>query len=168
VIAGLGLDWDFTPYSPVPLWIPCEGHAHDPEYDLLATNTKLPTHQFSVTTENLWIDEIARANPYAYSVMLHTTAAVRRGLKTGDLVRVESRYGHYEGRLKVTELVHPGTVICCGSFGHRARGMPISRDKGVSHNDLLPPPSLARIDTLSGQIDMCVAVKITKVAGAAP
>ncbi len=51
----LELEWDLTPYSPVPIWIPCEAHEHDPDYDLIATNNKVPTHQFSVTTENLLI-----------------------------------------------------------------------------------------------------------------
>jgi hypothetical protein len=31
------------------------------------------------------------------------------------------------------------------------------------HNALLPKPTLDRIDTLSGQIDQCVAVKVYKV-----
>ncbi len=31
------------------------------------------------------------------------------------------------------------------------------------HNKLLPPPSLGRIDTLSGQVDQCVKAKIYKV-----
>jgi thiosulfate reductase/polysulfide reductase chain A len=163
VTQKLGLDWDLSTYSPVPAWFPCEAHVADPEYDLIATNNKVPTHQFSVTTENLWIDEVAEKNPYTYSVMIHTSAAARRGLKTGDKVCVASRYGQYTGRLRVTELVHPDCVNSCGSFGHWAKGMPISRNKGVMHNALLPKPTIDRIDTLSGQIDMCVRVKIYKV-----
>ncbi len=159
----LGLTWDLSSYSPVPRWIPCEAHAPEAGYDLIATNNKVPTHQFSTTTENPWIDEVARANPYTYTVSLHTSAADRRGLRTGDLVRVESKYGSYVGRLRVSELVHPEAVNCAGSFGHWAKGLPVSRDKGVMHNALLPKPTLDRIDTLSGQIDQCVAVKVTKV-----
>jgi anaerobic selenocysteine-containing dehydrogenase len=163
VVEKLDLAWDLSTYSPVPIWIPCEAHAEDSEYDLIATNNKVPTHQFSVTTENLWIDEVAERNPYTYNIMIHTSAAERKGLKTGDRVCVESRYGKYTGRLRVTELVHPDCVNSCGSFGHWAKGMPISRNKGVMHNALLPKPTLDRIDTLSGQIDMCVRVKIYKV-----
>ncbi len=163
VAEKLGLSWDLSTYSPVPVWIPCEAHAQDPEYDLIATNNKVPTHQFSVTTENLWIDEVAAKSPYTYNVMIHTSTATRKGLKTGDRVRVASRYGSYVGRLRVTELVHPDCVNSCGSFGHWAKGMPISRNKGVMHNALLPKPTLERIDSLSGQVDMCVRVKITKV-----
>jgi anaerobic selenocysteine-containing dehydrogenase len=163
VLDTLGFDWDLSTYSPVPHWIPCEAHAHGGEYDLIATNNKVPTHQFSTTTENMWIDEVARANPYTYHVMLHTSAAAARGLATGDMVCVESRYGKYTGRLRVTELVHPASVNCSGSFGHWAQGLPVSRRKGVMHNALLPKPTLDRIDTLSGQIDQCVAVKVYKV-----
>jgi anaerobic selenocysteine-containing dehydrogenase len=163
VLDKLGFDWDLSTYSPVPHWIPCEAHAHGGEYDLIATNNKVPTHQFSTTTENMWIDEVARANPYTYHVMLHTSAAAARGLRTVDMVCVESRYGKYTGRLRVTELVHPASVNCSGSFGHWAQGLPVSRRKGVMHNALLPKPTLDRIDTLSGQIDQCVAVKVYKV-----
>ena len=163
VINKLGIEWDFTPYTPVPIWIPCEAHADDDEYDLIATNCKISTHQFSVTTENMWVDEIAVENPYSYNIMVHTSMAEKKGLQTRDLVAVESRYGKVVGRLRVTELVHPECVNTCGTFGHWAKGMPISKNKGVLHNSLLPPPRLERIDTLSGQIDQCVRVKIYKV-----
>jgi len=158
----LGIEWDFTPYSPVPVWIPCQALEEDGDYDLIATNAKVPTHQFSITTENLWLDEISVANPYTYNIMLHTSAAERKGLKTEDIVCVESRYGKITGKLKVTELIHPECIGTCGTFGHWAKGMPISKDKGVLHNQLLPPPSLERIDTLSGQVDQCIRVKIYK------
>lgn len=163
VVKDLGLEWDLTPYSPVPLWIPCEACKEDSAYDLIGTNNKVPTHMFSVTTENMWIDEVSRQNPYTYNVMVHTKTAQRKGLQTGDKVKVSSRYGSYSGRLKVTELVHPDCVNCCGTFGHFAQGLPISKDKGVLHNALLPKPTIDRIDMLSGQIDMCVRVKIEKV-----
>jgi anaerobic selenocysteine-containing dehydrogenase len=162
VVEEIGIEWDFTPYSPMPVWIPCEACEDNAEYDLIATNNKVPTHQFSVTSENLWIDEMARENPYTYNIMVHTSTARNKGLKTGDTVCVESRYGKYTGKLKVTELVHPDCVNSSGSFGHWAKGMPISKGKGVMHNALLPKPTLDRIDTLSGQIDMCVRVRIYK------
>jgi anaerobic selenocysteine-containing dehydrogenase len=163
ITESLNLEWDFYAYSAVPLWIPCEAHEKDPEFPLIATNCKLPTHMFSVTTENPWIDEIASRSPYSYTVMIHTSAAARYHLKDGDTICVESRYGKYTGKLKVTELIHPDCVGSCGTFGHWAKGMPVSRGKGVGHNFLLPTPNLKRIDTVSGQIDQCVSVKIYKV-----
>jgi anaerobic selenocysteine-containing dehydrogenase len=163
VLDELNLDWSLESYSPVPVWIPCESLDPDDEYELIASNCKTPLHQFSVTTENLWIDEIARKNPYMYNVMIHTSAAEKRGLATGDTVKVTSKYGSYTGTLKVTELIHPEVVGSCGTFGHWAKGLPISRGKGVLHNQLLPRPDVNRIDVISGQIDQCVRVKIEKV-----
>jgi thiosulfate reductase/polysulfide reductase chain A len=162
VTEQLGLEWDLTPYSAVPIFIPCEAHQEDEEYDLVATNCKLPTHMFSVTSENLWIDEIASRSPYSYAITVHPSAARKKGLKSGDTVTVESRYGRISGRLTVSELIHPECVNTCGTFGHWATGMPIARNKGVMHNKLLPRPKLERFDTLSGQIDLCVRVKIYK------
>ena len=115
-----------------------------------------------MTSENPWIDEISKANPYAYNVVMHTDAAARKGLKTGDQVKVESKYGSYIGTLKVSEVVHPEVVNAAGTFGHWAKGMPVSKGKGAGHNELLPTPDMNRVDTLSGQIDMCVRVKVTK------
>ncbi len=163
VLDDLKLDWDLSTYTPVPIFTPCEGQKPDGEYDLLATNCKLPTHQFSVTSENPWIDEISKANPYAYSVVMNTIPAEKKGLKTGDKVLVASKYGSYEGVLKVSELIHPQCVNAAGTFGHWAKGMPVSAGKGSAHNELLPTPTMDRVDTLSGQIDMCVRVKVTKI-----
>jgi thiosulfate reductase/polysulfide reductase chain A len=86
----------------------------------------------------------------------------RKGLKDGDHVYVESRYGRVSGKLKATELIHPECLGIAGTFGHWARKMPISYGKGACYNDLLPPPSLDRVDTISGQIDSCIRVKVYK------
>ena len=162
VTDSLGLAWDFSPYTPVPIFIPCSCHAADSEYDLLATSHKVPFHTFSVSGENPWIDEISRANPYTYRVMLHTSVAERKGLRNDDIVVVESRSGRITGKLRVTELIHPDCIGIPGTFGHWARKMPVSKGKGASFNSLVPPLSLERIDTLSGQIDMCVRVRVRK------
>ncbi len=165
IVDKLGIPWDFTPYSPTPVFIPCEAHRKDEAYDLIATNHKLPFHTFSVSGENIYIDEISAANPYAYKVMLNSAVARQKGLKDGERVCVESRYGKTTGTLKVTELIHPECVGIAGTFGHWAKKLPISYGKGAAYGNLLPPPNLDRIDTLSGQVDMCVRVKIYRVEG---
>lgn len=158
----LGLAWDFKPYSPVPIYIPCAPHCEKDGYELFATNHKLPFHTFSVSAENIWINEISAANPYTHRIMLHTGVAERLGIATDDPIVVESRHGAVRGRAKVTELLHPDCVCIPGTMGHWAKRLPISRDKGSSFNALVPPLSLERIDTLSGQIDMCVKVRVRK------
>jgi len=163
VAEQIGLDWDFDPYTPLPKFIPCSAHEEDKEYDLISVNFKVPFHTFSFSAENIWIDEISKANPYTYNIMVSSSVAEKKGLKDADFVGVESKYGKVSGRLKVTELIHPECVGIGGTFGHWAKNLPIARGKGVSYNELLPSPSLARIDTVSGQIDMCVRVKIYKI-----
>jgi len=159
----LGLDWDFRPYTPLPQFIPCSSNEEDNEYDMISVNFKVPFQTFSSSCENLWIDEISRANPYTYNIMVNSSVAEKKGLKSGDLVGVESKYGKASGRLRVTELIHPECVGIAGTFGHWAKKLPIARGKGAFYNDLLPSPSLERIDTISGQVDMCVRVKIYKI-----
>jgi anaerobic selenocysteine-containing dehydrogenase len=164
VVRELGLEWDLTPYSPVPVFLPCRPHGDPAVYDLYATNHKLPFHTFSVSAENLWIDEVSRANPYTHRIMLNTSAAEARGIRTGDTIVVESPHGAITGQARVTELLHPECVAVPGTLGHWARGLPVSRHKGASFNALMPPLSLDRVDTLSGQIDMCVRVRVRRRA----
>lgn len=159
----LGLDWDLAPYTPLLTWFPCEALEPDGDYDLLIVNFKVPFHNFSISAENPWIDELSVANPYTYHVMVGPRAAAAKGLADGDRVVIESRHGRDEGTLKVTELVHPECIAIPGTFGHWARARRISgAGKSTAFNRLLPPPGLTRIDTLSGQIDTCVRVRLRK------
>ncbi len=160
---SLGLDWDVTPYSPLLSFFPCEALHADAEYDLLIVNFKVPFQNHSISGENLWIDEISVANPYAYYVMLNRRTAAAKGLEDGDRILIESRHGREEGTLRVTELIHPECIGIPGIFGHWAIRKPVSRGKGVAFNNLLPPPDAARIDVVSGQLDACVRVRVRKL-----
>jgi molybdopterin-containing oxidoreductase family molybdopterin binding subunit len=162
VTKQIGLSWNFDPYVPLPQLIPCAAMDSDEEFDLISMNFKVPFHTFSTSAENIWIDEISRANPYAYRIMVNRGTAEKKSLKAGDRVWVESRHGKLSGQLLVTELIHPDCVGIGGTFGHWAHRMPISNGKGTCYNGLLPSPSVERIDTISGQIDMCTQVKIYK------
>ena len=162
VAQSLGLEWDVSAYAPLLQFFPCESLAPDGDYDLFIVNFKLPFQNHSITGENLWIDEISKANPYAYQVMLNRATAASKGLEDGALVVVESRHGSETCRLKVTELIHPECVGIPGMFGHWAAGRPVSRKKGAAFNNLLPHPTLARIDTVTGQIDTCARVRVRR------
>jgi len=163
LIKKLGLDWDVSPYAPLLSFFPCEALRPDGEYDLLIVNFKVPFQNHSISGENLWIDEISVANPYAYKVMINRRTAAAKGLADGDRVAIESRHGREEGTLKVTELIHPECIGIPGIFGHWAARKKISRGKGVGFNNLLPTPDTSRIDVITGQIDTCARVKITRL-----
>lgn len=155
--------WDVTPYAPLLSFHSCEALAPDGDFDLLIVNFKLPFHTFSVTAENPWIDEISRANPYAYNVMMHSGTAAVKGLRDGDRVRIESRHGTEEATLRVTELIHPECLGIPGMFGHWAVRKTVANRKGASFNNLLPPPSESRIDVVTGQVDACVRVRVRRI-----
>jgi len=160
----LGLDrWDVSPYAPLLEFHACEALEPDGAYDLLIVNFKLPFHTFSVTAENPWIDEISRANPYAYTVMMNSRTAAAKGLRDGDRVRIESRHGAEEATLRVTELIHPECLGIPGMFGHWAIRKTVARANGASFNNLLPPPSESRIDVITGQIDACTRVRVRRL-----
>jgi anaerobic selenocysteine-containing dehydrogenase len=162
VAERIGLAWDVTPYTPLLRFIPCHALEEDGEHDLLIVNFKVPFHTFSVSGENPWIDELSVANPYTYHVMINSRTAARKRLEDGDRVLIRSRYGEEEGTLRVTELIHPDCLGIPGTFGHWAQKKSVSAGKGSSFNNLLPPPSLERIDPITGQVDTCVRVKLEK------
>lgn len=161
VMDKLGMEWNFDGYSPLPIYVPCVVNEEiSEEYDLLGTNFKLPFHTFSISGQNLWINEISERHPFAYRILVHATVAEKKGLKEDDWVWVESPYGKVKGRCHITEAIHPECVGIGGTFGHWAKKLPTAREKGAHYNTLLPPPQLQRIDTLNGGIDQCVRVKI--------
>ena len=60
-----------------------------------------------------WLDEIAHTNP----LWIHPSHAATLGLATGDLVRVETRIGHFVVKAWVTEGIRPGVVACSHHMG---------------------------------------------------
>ncbi|MBT5267214.1 MAG: molybdopterin-dependent oxidoreductase [Rhodospirillaceae bacterium] len=166
VTEKLGLEWDFAPYTPLLNYFPCHAHSHSheaPDFDLFVVNFKIPFITFSVTVENLWINEIARGNPYTFNVMINRITAEKKGLRDGDRIRIESHFADGEGTVKVTELIHPDCIGIPGTLGHWARAYNVSKYQGTSFNNFLPAPSVEFIDTLSGQTDSCARVRVTKI-----
>jgi anaerobic selenocysteine-containing dehydrogenase len=161
VMEELGLPWNYEAYQPLPTYIACPANEEESrEFELLGTNFKIPFHTFSVSGQNLWIDEISERHPYAYRILIHRSVAETKGIRDGDCVWVESKYGKVKGKCRVTECLHPECVGIGGTFGHWAKKMPTAKEKGAHYNSLLPEVRLERMDTLNGGIDQCVRVKI--------
>jgi hypothetical protein len=60
-----------------------------------------------------WLDEIAHTNP----LWLHPSRAAALGVRTGDLVRVSTRIGHFVVKAWVTEGIRPDVVACSHHMG---------------------------------------------------
>jgi anaerobic selenocysteine-containing dehydrogenase len=90
----IGLDVDFTQYTPLISWTPCSIHRKDnPEYDLYCFSYRDVLHTGSHTMEQPWLDEASRMNPYTYNIAMNADTAKRKGLKDGDTVVLESIAG---------------------------------------------------------------------------
>ena len=74
---------------------------------------RLPVQIHTRSANSKWLDEIAHTNP----LWLHPTDAQRIGVRNGELVRVETRIGHFVVKAWVTEGIRPGVVACSHHMG---------------------------------------------------
>jgi anaerobic selenocysteine-containing dehydrogenase len=74
---------------------------------------RLPVQIHTRSANAKWLDEIAHTNP----LWLHSQDAARLEVRTGDLVRVETRIGHFVVKAWVTEGIRPGVVACSHHMG---------------------------------------------------
>ncbi|HUJ14494.1 MAG TPA: molybdopterin-dependent oxidoreductase [Thermoanaerobaculia bacterium] len=79
---------------------------------------RLPVQIHTRSANSKWLDEIAHTNP----LWIHPTDAKRIGVRAGDLVRVETRIGHFVVKAWVTEGIRPGVVACSHHMGRWKTG----------------------------------------------
>ncbi|HSL66104.1 MAG TPA: molybdopterin-dependent oxidoreductase [Gaiellaceae bacterium] len=80
---------------------------------VLISTFRLPVQIHTRSANAKWLDEIAHTNP----LWLHVRDAERIGVRTGDLVRVETEIGHFVVKAWVTEGIRPGVVACSHHMG---------------------------------------------------
>ena len=157
---------DTSGFVPLPDWWPCSAFEDRPGYDMQAIYYRVPWHSFSQTYANPWLDEISQAELYSYFICINAETARAKGLDDDDPVRVVSADGgDVEGRVRLTQGVHPGVVAVANNGGHWARGMPFARGKGVFFNQLLPM-DFAHMDLVSLTMDCDARVRLEKIQGA--
>jgi anaerobic selenocysteine-containing dehydrogenase len=107
-------EWGWPEYA-LPTYI--RSHVHpdnlEPGEVPLISTFRLPVQIHTRSGNSKWLDEIAHTNP----LWLHTRDARRLGVRTGDLVRVETRIGHFVVKAWVTEGIRPGVVACSHHMG---------------------------------------------------
>lgn len=160
--------WGF--YQAVPRWV---GRPDDPvatEYDLVAVNWSTPWHRMGCNNQfgNAWIHEfVARTDPYEFCVLMNPATARERGLDDGDEILIEAWHGsHVQGRLKLTELLHPDAVGFPSNHGHYSQQRnPETHRRGPHFNVLLTGREGA-FDPLTCAIDLTPRVKVLKIGEA--
>jgi anaerobic selenocysteine-containing dehydrogenase len=79
---------------------------------------RLPVQVHTRSANSKWLDEMAHTNP----LWIHPRDAKRIDVKTGDLVRVETRIGHFIVKAWVTEGIRPGVLACSHHMGRWKTG----------------------------------------------
>ena len=106
--------WGWPEYA-LPTYV--KSHIHQdvlaPDEMVLIPTFRLPVQIHTRSANAKWLDEIAHTNP----LWLHVQDAARAGVRTGDLVRVETEIGYFVLRVWVTEGIRPGVVACSHHMG---------------------------------------------------
>jgi anaerobic selenocysteine-containing dehydrogenase len=109
-------DWKWPEHA-VPTY--AKGHVHWSQIDpargemLLLPTFRLPTLIHSRSGNAKWLYEISHTNP----LWLSPGDASRLGVRTGDLLKVETEIGHFVDKVWVTESIRPGVVACSHHLG---------------------------------------------------
>lgn len=96
-----------------------ETHVHwrhcDPDQGrfVLVPTFRLPTLIHTRSANSKWLMELSNTNP----VWISIEDAAKIGVETGDLIRVETRIGHFVNKAWVTEGVRPGVLACSHHLG---------------------------------------------------
>ena len=151
-------------YSPLAQWIPCASHEHhDDGFDFSAFYYRDIVHTNSYTMENAWLDEAAQLDPFSYTIALNNVAGEKLELVNGDAIRVSTTTGRsVEGRVRLTEAIHPEGLGIAALAGHWGDGMPMAKGKGVFYNELLEL-DYEHCNPVNLNLDLCVRVKVEKI-----
>src|ERR1051325_11369219 len=106
--------WGWREFA-IPTYIVSHVHPErlDPDQTILISTFRLPIQIHTRSANAKWLNEIAHTNP----LWLHTSHAAKLGVRTGDLVRVETEIGYFVVRAWVTEGIKPGIVACSHNMG---------------------------------------------------
>jgi molybdopterin-containing oxidoreductase family molybdopterin binding subunit len=148
-------------YDPLPDFLPCRSHCCEKSgFDFYGFYYRDVVHTNSFTMENPWLDEAARLDPFSYTIAINASEARKRGFKDGQLVSVESETGRkVQGRLKLTEGIHPEGLGFAAMCGHWSDNLPIAKGKGVFFNDLLEL-DWEHASPTNINLDLCVKVRV--------
>ena len=106
--------WAEYGFNPMPTFKRIPWHEAMKDDEMILSTFKLNVHKQSRTAAVKWLAEIAHSNP----AWMNPDTARKLGVKTGDLVRVESSVGYLVTKAYVTEGIHPKVISIATGFGH--------------------------------------------------
>ncbi len=114
------VDWKWPEYA-IPTYI--KSHVHEQEMDRdkgdypLVPTFRLPTLIHSRSGNAKWLYEISNRNP----IWMHPSDAKKFGVRTGDLLKVNTDIGYFVDKVWVTEGMKPGVIACSHHLGRWRR-----------------------------------------------
>ena len=112
------VDWGWGELKHVIPWT-MKSHVHRDNINrskgemLLLPNFRLPTLIHTRSANSKWLYEISHKNP----IWMHPSDAGRLGVRTGELVRVETEIGYFVDSIWITEGVKPGVIALSHHLG---------------------------------------------------
>lgn len=107
--------WGWPEYA-LPTYI--KSHVHPDNLNngqmVLISTFRLPVQIHTRSANAKWLDEIAHTNPLWINPI---DAKAMGGVRTGDLMRVETEIGYFVVKAWVTEGILPGVVACSHHMG---------------------------------------------------
>lgn len=70
-------------------------------------------------------------------INIHTSDAIKRGIVTGDRIKIVSSVGEVVGEARVTERVQPGLLQLSHGFGNESKALTVAFNKGINPNYVL-------------------------------
>jgi anaerobic selenocysteine-containing dehydrogenase len=111
-------DWGWREREYTIPW-PLKSHVHPDHIDrskgemILLPNFRLPTLIHTRSANAKWLYEISHKNP----IWMHPSDAERIGVRTGELLRVETEIGYFVDKVWVTEGIKPGVIAMSHHLG---------------------------------------------------
>ncbi len=152
-------------YSGFGIWFETADYGTTEQYPLKVINWKI--HFMTTGNQdyvgNAWLQEILDdTDPHTKSVLIHPGAADRLKLKEGNRIVIESQWGgKTEGKVHITDLIHPEALGIAGGFGRRSLHRNPKAREGASFNALLSANSKA-IDPVSVALGNSPRVRVYK------
>lgn len=158
------IPWDTSCYLPVPIWRDHHPlHNMAPEYDLYAFAFKEAQSNFSESTTIPWIEEIVSCQPIHLGVMINSKTAQKKGIKTGDILKLESPFGEITGRASVCEEVHPECIAISNTISRWSQH-PVGKKKMSTHFNKLLPADVKWTDGMTGHLETSTKVKLSIIS----
>ncbi len=150
-LAEVGVDWwDTSAYTALPTYIPTVLDQLPGEYEFFVVTSRLAQFTLGKNIELPWLLELAEFTGNQPEIVMNSRAASRRGIKTGDMVWVESPAGKLKGRVRTREGIRPDTLLIAGQFG--AWAMPVASRQGFTNESALVPIDYKWTDPVVGSI----------------